>query len=87
MDCKIEAVPIFITGAAGFIGYHLALRLLSKGYAVHGMDNLNAYYEVALKKERLKRFPIILVFPLQKGISVTRTPWKGSLRSCPPKLS
>lgn len=54
MDCKIEAVPIFITGAAGFIGYHLALRLLSKGYAVHGMDNLNAYYEVALKKERLK---------------------------------
>ena len=37
MDCKIEAVPIFITGAAGFIGYHLALRLLSKGYAVHGI--------------------------------------------------
>lgn len=87
MDCKIEAVPIFITGAAGFIGYHLALRLLSKGYAVHGMDNLNAYYEVALKKERLKRLSYYPGFPLQKGISVTRTPWKGSLRSCPPKLS
>jgi UDP-glucuronate 4-epimerase len=46
---------ILITGAAGFIGYHLAERLLKDGYAVHGIDNLNDYYDVCLKKARLSR--------------------------------
>jgi UDP-glucuronate 4-epimerase len=44
---------ILITGAAGFIGYHLCNRLLSEGYAVFGIDNLNAYYDVRLKLDRL----------------------------------
>ena len=44
---------ILITGAAGFIGYHLAKRLLSLGARVAGLDNMNAYYEVQLKKDRL----------------------------------
>lgn len=43
----------FVTGAAGFIGFHLAKRLLSKGYNVTGIDNLNSYYDVNLKKSRL----------------------------------
>lgn len=46
---------VLITGAAGFIGYHLALRLVAEGYRVVGIDNLNDYYEVALKQGRLDR--------------------------------
>ena len=43
---------IFITGAAGFIGFHLALDLKRKGHSVLGYDNFNAYYDVGLKKAR-----------------------------------
>ncbi|EMN5859952.1 NAD-dependent epimerase [Pluralibacter gergoviae] len=44
---------ILVTGAAGFIGYHLCKRLLIDGYDVFGIDNLNDYYDVNLKKARL----------------------------------
>lgn len=43
-----------VTGSAGFIGYHLCERLLEAGLDVHGIDNLNSYYDVELKKARLK---------------------------------
>lgn len=46
---------ILITGAAGFIGYHLSRSLLDKGCQVIGIDNMNDYYEVELKEERLRR--------------------------------
>jgi UDP-glucuronate 4-epimerase len=46
---------ILVTGAAGFIGSALALRLLERGDTVHGIDNLSDYYDVALKKARLER--------------------------------
>jgi len=46
---------VLITGAAGFIGSTLALRLLERGDRVTGIDNLNDYYEVSLKKARLAR--------------------------------
>lgn len=46
---------ILITGAAGFIGYTLAQRLLARGDAVFGIDNLNDYYDIGLKKARLGR--------------------------------
>ena len=45
---------ILITGAAGFIGFHLSELLMEKGYSVIGLDNLNDYYEVSLKEDRLK---------------------------------
>lgn len=44
---------ILITGVAGFIGFHLARRLLSEGHQVTGLDNLNDYYSVQLKRDRL----------------------------------
>ena len=44
---------ILVTGAAGFIGCHLALRLLADGHEVVGIDNLNDYYSVKLKEDRL----------------------------------
>ena len=46
-------VTTLVTGAAGFIGFHLCQRLLAKGETVIGIDNINSYYEVSLKKDRL----------------------------------
>ncbi len=46
-------MKILVTGAAGFIGYHLCQRLLARGDTVTGIDNLNDYYEVSLKEARL----------------------------------
>lgn len=46
-------MSILVTGAAGFIGFHVSKRLLSKGYHVIGIDNLNKYYDVRLKRDRL----------------------------------
>jgi len=48
-------VSILVTGAAGFIGYHVAEALLARGETVIGLDNLNPYYEVRLKEARLDR--------------------------------
>jgi UDP-glucuronate 4-epimerase len=48
-------MKVLVTGAAGFVGMHVAERLLARGDAVVGIDNLNAYYEPALKEARLAR--------------------------------
>ena len=46
-------MSVLVTGAAGFIGYHAAMALLARGDEVIGVDNLNAYYDVGLKRARL----------------------------------
>src|SRR6476619_6646190 len=48
-------MKFLVTGAAGFIGSHVALRLLERGDEVVGVDNLNDYYDPALKRARLTR--------------------------------
>ena len=48
-------MKILVTGAAGFIGYHTAAKLLARGDEVLGFDNLNAYYDVRLKEARLEQ--------------------------------
>jgi UDP-glucuronate 4-epimerase len=52
-DHCLKTERVLVTGAAGFIGFHLASRLLAAGVAVHGLDNLNAYYDPGLKEARL----------------------------------
>jgi UDP-glucuronate 4-epimerase len=48
-------MKLLVTGAAGFIGHHLSLRLVARGDEVVGVDNLNDYYDVTLKQARLQR--------------------------------
>ncbi|HEU0197609.1 MAG TPA: GDP-mannose 4,6-dehydratase, partial [Nevskiaceae bacterium] len=49
-------MKVLVTGTAGFIGSHVAQKLLARGDEVIGIDNLNDYYSVELKKARLARF-------------------------------
>ena len=57
---------IFITGSSGFIGFHIAKKFLEKGIKVHGFDSMNNYYDVSLKKSRLK------ILKKYKNFSFTR---------------
>jgi UDP-glucuronate 4-epimerase len=51
-------LKVLVTGIAGFIGFHVAKRLLNEGYSVVGFDNINDYYDVQLKLDRLKEIGI-----------------------------
>jgi UDP-glucuronate 4-epimerase len=59
-------VKILVTGAAGFIGMHVAERLLAAGHQVTGLDNLNDYYDPALKQARLARLRNLPGFSFQR---------------------
>jgi len=61
-------MTVLVTGAAGFIGFHLSRRLLERGTAVLGFDNMNPYYDPALKRARLQQ--------LQATSEVTGTSFK-----------
>ena len=58
---------ILVTGAAGFIGFHLSKRLLAAGAEVVGLDNLNAYYDVRLKEDRLNQLEALPAFRFVKA--------------------
>jgi UDP-glucuronate 4-epimerase len=67
---------VLVTGAAGFIGFHTSLRLLQEGYAVVGLDNLNPYYSVQIKKDRLAQLEAFESFtftsiPLEDDLGLT----------------
>ena len=50
----MKTKTILVTGAAGFIGFHLCKRLLEQGHSVIGLDNINNHYDINLKCDRLK---------------------------------
>jgi UDP-glucuronate 4-epimerase len=64
---------VLVTGAAGFIGYHTAARLLDRGHEVIGFDNLSPYYDVSLKEARLQRLSESERFRFIKGDLADRT--------------
>lgn len=57
---------VMVTGAAGFIGAALSLELAKRGYQIYGIDNLNDYYDVKLKKDRLSRLEEVINFQFKK---------------------
>ena len=59
---------IYITGAAGFIGFHAAKKFLNKGIKVHGFDSMNNYYDPHLKKNRLNILKKYKNFSFTKGL-------------------
>lgn len=59
-------MAILVTGAAGFIGYFLSLRLLESGRSVYGIDSVNDYYDVGLKKDRLSHLQTFEAFTFEK---------------------
>lgn len=64
-------MKILISGTAGFIGFHLARKLLEKGHTIVGIDNINDYYDIKLKYARLK----------ETGISQKAEKWQTPIRS------
>lgn len=79
-------MKIFLTGCAGFIGYHTAVQLLDRGDEVVGLDNLNAYYDPTLKEKRLSLLQGKKGFTFTKGDILDRKTvaecMKGADRVC-----
>ena len=71
-----------VTGAAGFIGFHLVWRLLKDGNEVTGLDNLNNYYEVDLKLDRLKILQEYQAFTFHKASLEDSQAVEGIFNSC-----
>src|SRR5690625_4376979 len=64
---SLQSKCLFITGSSGFIGYYLSKKLLDQGHTVIGLDNLNDYYDVNLKHDRLKKLEPYDNFTFIKG--------------------
>ena len=67
-----KQMKILITGTAGFIGFHLADRLLNEGHSVVGIDQVNSYYDINLKKDRLAFSGISWNDKLEEGVRSTK---------------
>ena len=68
-DVREEAssMTVLVTGSAGFIGYHVSAALLARGEPVLGVDNLNSYYDPALKQARLERLQALPGFAFERA--------------------
>lgn len=77
---------IFVTGTAGFIGFHLAKLLLEQGFTVHGYDGFTDYYDVALKR---KRHEMLLAYPrftATEGLLEDEATLAGAAAECAPQI-
>lgn len=72
-------MTIFITGAAGFVGYHVAARLLASGHSVTGFDGMTSYYDVSLKRARLARLAATGGFTFVEGMLEHRSSLEAAL--------
>ncbi len=75
-------MKILVTGAAGFIGFHLSQALLARGDEVIGFDNLNAYYDPTLKEARLKILQSHQNFSFTKGDILDRSAVAAVMKGC-----
>lgn len=76
-------MSVLVTGAAGFIGFHVARSLLDRGERVIGIDNLNDYYDVSLKEARLERLRHHRAFTFAKLDVAARDSIFDLIDSCP----
>ena len=77
--------PVLVTGAAGFIGFHLSVRLLDAGVEVVGLDNLNAYYDVRLKEARLAELARRPGFRFVRADLADRDALRAEFDACQPR--
>ena len=77
---------IFITGSSGFIGFHLVKKLLDKGHKIHGFDSMNNYYDIKLKKSRLKILKVYKNFSFTKGLLENQKILSKSILTFKPKI-
>ena len=73
--------PVVVTGAAGFVGFHVAERLLARGETVIGIDDFNAYYDVSLKDLRAARLVAHPAFRMVRGDIADAEAMAGLVRS------
>ena len=76
-------MKVLVTGAAGFIGSHVAHALIDRGIEVVGIDTLNAYYDPALKKARLERLTVSPKFSFQQADVSDRDQMNGLMADNP----
>lgn len=74
-----------VTGAAGFIGYHVCRRLLERGESVAGIDNLNDYYDATLKRRRLAQLDTFPNFSFRRADLADRGASTEALRAVAPR--
>ncbi len=79
-------MKIFITGSSGFIGFHLAKKLLNKGIKVHGLDSMNNYYDIKLKKARLNILKRYKNFSFTKGTLENEKKLSKSIKAFKPNI-
>jgi len=86
VDTDTPNTSILVTGAAGFIGYHLCTRLIAQGHQVTGIDNLNPYYDLKLKHTRLDALLELPGFAFSQIDISQRDELEEVFRSCEPTL-
>ena len=73
-------MSVLVTGVAGFIGYHVSLRLLARGERVVGVDNMNSYYDVTLKEARLRQLREFKNFEFERADLADTAAFMGALK-------